>query len=217
MWYNFNNATDAFETLYFNILKNGTKWQNTLALFNVGFYLNNPIENLITTPWRNWSLKYAEREWKWYLSGNPSAVEISKHAPTWKNMMDENGNVRSNYGYQWQRGDQLEKCLQRLKKDQQTRQACITLLDMKEANLEDKDVICTYAINFKVFNNALDMSVMMRSNDLIFGFCNDQFCFSRLQNMISRELDLEVGSYFHFANNLHVYEKDIVPLLQPAK
>ena len=49
------------------------------------------------------------------------------------------------------------------------------------------------------------MSVMMRSNDLWFGFCNDQYCFSKLQEMISNELSLEIGWYYHFVNNIHLY------------
>jgi thymidylate synthase len=49
------------------------------------------------------------------------------------------------------------------------------------------------------------MTVLMRSNDLWYGFCNDQYCFSRLQQMVSNELNIEIGTYYHFAQNLHLY------------
>ena len=52
----------------------------------------------------------------------------------------------------------------------------------------------------------LNMSVMMRSNDLWYGFAIDQYCFSRLQQMVAQRLSIEVGQYFHFANNLHLYD-----------
>ena len=71
------------------------------------------------------------------------------------------------------------------------------------------DTPCTYAIQFTVVNNRLNMCVTMRSNDLWYGFCNDQYCFSRLQQIVSEETDYELGSYFHFAHNLHLYEKDL--------
>ena len=29
------------------------------------------------------------------------------------------------------------------------------------------------------------MCVVMRSNDLWFGFCNDQYCFSKLQELVA--------------------------------
>jgi thymidylate synthase len=56
-------------------------------------------------------------------------------------------------------------------------------------------------------DNKLSMQVMMRSNDLVYGFCNDQFCFSKLQKYVADELNLEIGTYFHFACNMHIYEK----------
>jgi thymidylate synthase len=49
------------------------------------------------------------------------------------------------------------------------------------------------------------MAVLMRSNDLWYGFCNDQFCFSNLQMDIADVLQLEVGTYYHFAHNMHLY------------
>ena len=58
------------------------------------------------------------------------------------------------------------------------------------------------------------MSVNMRSNDLWFGFCNDQFCFSMLQDMVAKMLGLEVGWYYHFASNMHLYEEHLIDNLK---
>ena len=101
----FNRSQEAFEFYYDLISRTGINFDNTKALFNIGFNILNPLENNIKTKWRNFSNKYAKREWDWYLSGNPNAEEISRYAPTWKNMMDEKGNVRSNYGWQWKRNE----------------------------------------------------------------------------------------------------------------
>jgi thymidylate synthase len=49
------------------------------------------------------------------------------------------------------------------------------------------------------------MSVLVRSNDLWYGFANDQYCFSKLQQMIAKELNIETGWYYHFTNNMHLY------------
>jgi methylisocitrate lyase len=49
----------------------------------------------------------------------------------------------------------------------------------------------------------------MRSNDLWFGFCNDQYQFSKLQEMVSKRTGYNVGTYYHFAHNLHLYEDQI--------
>ena len=49
------------------------------------------------------------------------------------------------------------------------------------------------------------MCVVMRSNDLWYGFCNDQYCFSKLQELVSKRTEYEMGTYYHFAHNLHLY------------
>jgi thymidylate synthase len=59
------------------------------------------------------------------------------------------------------------------------------------------------------------MTVLMRSNDLWFGFCNDQYCFSKLQELIANKLNINVGWYYHFANNLHLYENQLKDFDKP--
>jgi len=122
-------------------------------------------------------------------------------------MMDKNGNVRSNYGWQWQRNNQLYKVIDILKSDKNSRQAAISIYDGKEINTYKYDTPCTYAIQFTILNNKLNMSVLMRSNDLWYGFCNDQYCFSKLQELVCKEINIEIGTYYHFAHNLHIYNK----------
>jgi len=206
----FKNANEAYKYFLDKITLEGVDFDNTKALFNVGFYIENPEDNFITDKQRKWSILYAAREWQWYLSGDPSAVKISKHAPIWKNMMDENGEVRSNYGWQWRRNDQIGKVVKLLQDNPATRKATISIYDGKEIDTYSKDTPCTYAVQFTILDNKLNMAVLMRSNDLWYGFCNDQFCFSMLQKMMFNELktvhkDLEIGKYYHFAHNLHLY------------
>ena len=132
-------------------------------------------------------------------------------------MADKYGHVNSNYGYQWQRSDwngisQLDYVVNLLKQNPKTRQAAISIYDGKEHNNYELDTPCTYAIQFTIVNNKLNMCVTMRSNDLWYGFCNDQYCFSRLQLLISKELNIEIGTYYHFAHNLHLYNNIIEKL-----
>lgn len=183
--------------------RNGTK-----TLHNVLIELQSPGDNNIKTPWRKWNRNYAQYEFEWYLLGNPNAEEISKRAKIWATMMDDQGNVNSNYGYQWQRNDQLTKVIDMLRNDPKTRRASISLYDGKEIDKYEKDTICTYAINFYIDrNDSLSMQVMMRSNDLVYGFCNDQYCFSELQHIVANELKKTVGKYHHYVCNMHIYER----------
>ena len=108
----FRNANTAYEYLHDRIIQDGVDFADTKALFNVGFYITNPLDNRIINRERNWKQEYAEAEWQWYLSGNRNISELGKLygkiPEIWKRMADTDGNVNSNYGWQWKRNDQID-------------------------------------------------------------------------------------------------------------
>ena len=205
----FKNITEAFEFIYNDVMTNGINQKDTKALYNYGFTITDISDKSVKTPWRKFKNSYAEKEWQWYLSGNPNAEEISKTARIWKNHMDKNGNVNSNYGYQWNRNKQLNYIIKELKKDKYSRRAVITLYDGKEHGKYSKDTPCTLSIHFFFTPNSNDLhcTVNMRSNDVFYGLCNDFYCFAKLQELIAKKLKVKAGTYTHFANNIHVYER----------
>ena len=118
---------------------------------------------------------------------------------------------------QWQRTcwnniSQYERVVQMLKDNPNTRQAALSIYDAKEITKYENDTPCTYAIQFTIVGQRLNMCVTMRSNDLWYGFCNDQYCFSKLQELVAIELELPIGTYYHFAHNLHLYNNIIEKL-----
>ena len=209
----FRNANEAYEYIHDQILQNGVDFGDTKALFNVGFYITDPKDRKIINKERAWKEDYAEAEWQWYLSGDKSIYmleEIYGKVPEiWKRMADQNGHVNSNYGWQWKRNDQIDMVVQMLKQNPDTRQACISIYDGKEISDYAFDTPCTYAIQFTIVHGRLDMCVTMRSNDLWYGFCNDQYQFSKLQDLMAFRLDIETGTYYHFAHNMHLYNDKI--------
>ena len=209
----FRNANEAYEYLHDRIIQDGVEFANTKALFNVGFYITDSLDNKIINRERNWKQEYAEAEWQWYLSGNRNISELGrlygKTPEIWKRMADDKGNVNSNYGWQWQRNAQLDMVIETLKQKPETRQAAISIYDGKEITDYAHDTPCTYAVQFTIVHGRLDMCVTMRSNDLWYGFCNDQYCFSMLQGLVAHELNVEPGVYYHFAHNMHLYNDKI--------
>jgi len=211
----FRNANEAYEYVHDQILQNGVTFGDTKALFNVGFYITDPKDRKIINKERKWNKEYAEAEWQWYLSGDPKVETLGdiygKVPEIWKRMADEKGKVNSNYGYQWERNKQLDNVLAMLKINPETRQAAISIYDGKEIHDGNytHDTPCTYAIQFTIVNNRLDMCVTMRSNDLWYGFCNDQYQFSKLQDLMAFRLNIETGVYYHFAHNMHLYNDKI--------
>ena len=209
----FEDANEAYEYLHDRILRYGAKFGDTKALFNVGFYIENPSKKQIINVERKWNLHYADSEWQWYLSGDPNIKRLGeiygKVPAIWKRMADGSGEVNSNYGHQWKRNAQLTHVIKMLREKPDTRQAAISIYDAKEMHKYENDTPCTYAVQFTIINGELCMSVYMRSNDLWYGFCNDQYQFASLQELVARELDIPTGWYYHHAHNLHLYNDKI--------
>jgi len=209
----FKNANEAYEAVLDEILQKGIDFGDTKAIFNCGFYIDNPSDKAITNTERKWSKKYAAAEWSWYLSGDPSIDKLAelygKVPPTWERMADEYGQVNSNYGYQWQRNNQLGYVVDKLRDNPDTRHAAISIYDAKEHNRYSKDTPCTYAIQFSIVDKKLCMSVYMRSNDIWYGFCNDQYQFASLQEIVADRLSIETGWYYHHAHNMHLYNNKL--------
>ena len=209
----FRTASDAFDYFYPYINDNGEDYAGTKAIFNVGFTILLPTQRMIHSEFRNFNAEYAEAEWQWYLSGDPSIDKLGEIygsiPPIWETMADWNKKVRSNYGWQWNREDQLDRVVNLLKSNHETRQAVISIYDGKEIETYATDTPCTYAVSFTRRDDKLHMSVLMRSNDLWFGFCNDQYCFANLQELVAKRLEIEIGTYYHHATNLHIYNRHL--------
>ena len=209
----FRNANEAYEYLHDKIIQEGINFGDTKALFNIGFYITDPKDRKIINKERAWKEDYAEAEWEWYLTGDPKVSTLGeiygKVPEIWKRMADSEGKVNSNCGYQWERNGQLDRIIQMLQDNPDNRQCAISIYDGKEIDDYSYDTPCTYAVQFTIVNGRLDMCVTMRSNDLWYGFCNDQYQFSKLQEMVSKRLKIDTGVYYHFAHNIHLYNDKI--------
>jgi thymidylate synthase len=171
---------------------------------------------------RNFSLDYAKREWLWYVGADKYDDSIQQHATMWAKLKQPDGSFFSNYGQyifddrskylEEPVGSQFDYVVDTLKADPFSRRASIVLLRSDHLFGDNSDVVCTYAINFCIEGGALHMTVMMRSNDVIFGFTNDAFCFGELYEFVYSQLveylpPLARGTYTHFTNSMHVYER----------
>ena len=205
----FKNASEAFDFYYGTIPYEGIDFAGTKAMFNQGFIIENPLDRMIDNEARDFNKEYAEAEWQWYLSGDRSIIKLGeiygKIPQIWQRMANPEGEVNSNYGWQWERKYQLDKVVAQLKANPETRQAAISIYDGKEISNYKYDTPCTYAVQFTIVNDKLNMCVTMRSNDLWYGFCNDQYQFSKLQALVCNRTGYDIGTYYHFAHNLHIY------------
>lgn len=204
----FNNATSAFESLYSHVMSKGVDVSGTKAIYNISFELSNPEDMIIKTPERKFNKDYADFEWDWYLSGDRDATEISKRAKIWANMIvPGTTEVNSNYGYFWNKDNQLKRAIQELKNNPNSRRAIVVHYDINELDRYAADTPCNVVLNFSLVNNKLNLTVFARSIDLVYGFGNDQYTFAKLMQKVSEELNVKVGCMHWFITNLHIYER----------
>lgn len=183
-----------------------------IELNNAWICLTNPNNNKITLPERKLSHYYLDEELIWYLSGSLKTKDISHASNFWNTLADENGTINSNYGaialYDKYNGkSQLTWCIDRLKEDKYTRQAIINYNQPKYKYEGNKDFVCTISQQFIIRKNKLDSILLMRSNDLVYGFSYDVPWFCYLLKIISDLTNIPIGNYYHYAASLHVYEK----------
>jgi len=204
----YKNPTEAFELLYQDIMSGGEDFANTKAKFNVSFTVQDPTDKVIKTPERKFNQDYAEYEWSWYMSGNRDASEIGERAKIWKQMMiPGTTEVNSNYGYFWRYNEQLNKVILDLRLNKETRRAIVVHYILHELDRYKYDTPCNDVLNFYIKDDKLHLTVFARSIDLVFGFSNDQYTFSKLMEYVSRKTGYEVGQMHWFITNLHIYPR----------
>ena len=204
----YKNPTDAFELLYQDIMSEGEDFANTKAKFNISFTVDNPLDKVISTPQRKFNQDYAEYEWHWYLKGDRNATEIAERAKIWKQMMvPGTTEVNSNYGYFWKLNDQLQRIVTELRFNPESRRAIIVHYDIHELDRYKYDTPCNDMLNFYIKEGKLELTVFARSIDLVFGFCNDQYTFAKLMELIAYQLEIPVGQMHWMVTNLHIYPR----------
>jgi thymidylate synthase len=168
----------------------------------------DPYERFTNFEARHMSFNYLAAEWAWYLGADPFDTMISDKAQMWRDIQQPDGSFFSNYGQYWfgpQQG--VRWVVEELTRDPDSRRAVIPMLNKDHLFAKNKDVVCTEAINFRIRNGALNMTVNMRSNDAVWGMTNDIACFSFLQELVAGILEVPMGRYCHKADSLHVYAR----------
>ena len=203
------------------------------------FKITNPMAREVTIPERNWfkTLPYAES--LWIASGRNDMAYILHYLPRMADFSDDGIYMRGGYGPRYrdyngksddyriesinvrQSGsvDQLSYVVECFKADNETRRAVMSFGDPIKDDFDDngglketKDIPCTRELHFmkQSGKNKLDLTVRMRSNDLIWGASAvNIFNYTFMQEYVAAILGLEVGNYYHIVDNLHFYDRHI--------
>ena len=113
--------------------------------------------------------------------------------------------------------DQLRYVVECFKAEEETRRAVMNFGDPMKDDYDEngelkvtKDIPCTRELHFMKQSGTrkLDLIVRMRSNDLIWGASAvNIFNYTFMQEYVAAILGMEVGYYYHIADNLHYYDR----------
>jgi thymidylate synthase len=205
-----------FRNMYVKLSENGKIFSprglKVLEIENFSIDLP-PYYRWINFTSRKLNVEYTKREFLWYLRADNQDISICEYAKLWKQMINDRGIINSNYGqYIFGEDGQFDYVVEELKKDKDSRRASMMILSRSHIQSNDADRPCTYALNFRIRDNKLNMSVHMRSNDAIYGSGNDFPAFSFIHEMMFKTLqetysELEYGIYHHCVDSFHIYEK----------
>ena len=192
--------------------------------------IEEPWNCFLDIPGRKFNYKFAAAEVFWILSGNGNVDAIAEYNPQMKEYsnMENSDTFRSPYFHgsygrrirQWGQPepyglgypivvDQLALVIDRLKKDLQTRQAVISLFDpIKDYVIPGRrDYPCNNVVYFRVVKDQLEITVVRRSNDLIWGFPYNIIQFAAIQMLIANSIQIYPGPMTIFIQNAHIYHQ----------
>ncbi len=147
----------------------------------------------------------------WYLAKTNDLGFISYYIPAYRKFADGD-EIFGGYGprlFDWGGVDQIANVIDLLRHNSFSRKAVIQLFDAEDIVEEHKDVPCTCTLQFMIRREHLLMFVNMRSNDAYLGLPHDIFCFTMLQEIMARTLNVELGTYKHAVGSLHLYQPNI--------
>lgn len=194
------------------------------------FHVLNPTSDPIVTldTERNAVIAdYTAKEVELYNSCSNRVEDFAKASKFWEKIANGDGTINSAYGYLIWKNPSCHGTLtpwewakQSLIVDKDSRQAFMRFSLPEHQYFGNKDQTCTMHANFLIREDKLNLTVVMRSNDLWLGLTYDLPWFCSLIDKMVDELKIHYptltkGTYTHLAHSSHIYERDI-PKIEKA-
>ncbi len=194
-------------------VRHGKPKANTRSLGQAFFSFGIPEEyaGLLVFPKKRMGLttytSYALAEAAWYMSRDRKVDWISNYGPIWKNMVDNDRLVNSNYGYQLCKNNDLTR---KLKLYEPVYYNIINYENSKSTT----DVPCNNVVVAELKDDGLHMYSLARSIDLIYGLPFDMIALQAFGYILLQQqnVDSYVSQVTFEMIDAHVYN-NMIPKL----
>lgn len=186
-------------------------------LIHVGLSIANPRQRWCSSRIKAMNPAFALAEVVWILSGSCESGVINYWNPVLHKFAGDGAQYHGAYGYRLRNHfkiDQLEKAYLSLKNNPSGRQVVLQIWDPIIDFPDDLgqpvsvDIPCNVCAMLKIRDEKLEWTQFVRSNDIYLGLPNNFVQFTCLQEIIAGWLGVELGSYNHFSDSLHLYKHD---------
>lgn len=207
----------VFKTALYDLMTEGNiefpRDMETREFVPAVFQIDNPLSRMLSLKTRKANPFYGMIETLWYMNGDDSVAPLAHYNKAMLSFTDDGTTLQGAYGARLiKQRNELDKSqfglvYDKLKADPSSRQAVMVIWDPWRDHKFTKDVPCTVNFMFTIRQNKLNMTTIMRSNDIIWGATYDVFSFTMFQEFLARKLGVGVGTYTHLANSFHVYKR----------
>jgi thymidylate synthase len=191
---------------------------NTREILHCALTVENPRARWVLSRKPSINPAFAIVESFWILAGRNDAKLINFWNPALPRFSGQTDRYPGAYGHRLRKHyelDQIEAAFKVLSVNPNGRQVMLQIWDPRtDMPLPDgtpaaADIPCNICSLIKVRDGRLEWLQLLRSNDLFRGLPYNFIQFTILQEVMAGWLGLELGSYNHVADSLHVYETDL--------
>jgi len=179
-------------------------------LQDVTITITHPCDRVALLPNRRANIFATVAETLWVLAGRNDLEFIGYYLQRIADFSDDGLMLHGAYGPRlrnWRGVNQLTEVIHILKNDPDSRRAVMILFDpARDFDMWRKDIPCNNWMQFSLRDGKLYMRVVSRSMDVIWGSTINVFEWTAIQELMSRELGVALGTYTHFIGSLHLYE-----------
>jgi thymidylate synthase len=168
------------------------------------------LSPFLTFAHRAYDISYFKKEFRWKLTADKYDTSIQDHATMWRSIINPDGTYNSQYGqYFFGPGHNIFDVVTELIRDPYSRRAVIPMLNVSHMHPSVVDTVCTESIGFRIRDGRLDMSIHMRSSDVVFGLGTDVPTFAFLYRLVLGllHMDLVLGTMAITSMSSHIYER----------
>lgn len=229
---NVNHALDIAVGMTLDAAEDSRQWRRTAprGMPTIEFRglmvtdYEKPMERVLFSSTRDANPFFHFFEALWILDGRDDVEYLAQFNANMRNFSDDGVKFHAPYGQRLRRHfirgqvkmsghtdynavDQFEEIILLLRREPDTRRAVMCIWDpAMDLNVQSKDLPCNDLIMMGLDDNTLNMEVVCRSNDVIWGaYGANAVQFSFIQEFIARAIGAEIGQLSQISRSFHFY------------